>query len=161
MKLSGFVEHLEQFLMELSRVTKAVIFICVPNRFNVSHMLRSRFKKNFDGIFLDNLNPNLIKPIMSKFNWHIKTQGFFDIPPWPDIAMTKEDLLQKIGLRRLFQGSKKTAEDYICILDYFSGKKRELKRQVLRYAFLEDSPKIIRRFWAHHQYFIFTPSKPF
>jgi hypothetical protein len=88
-------------------------------------------------------------------NWRIVDRGFFDIPPWPDIAMKKEDLLKKVGLKRLLNKLNKQDESYLCILDYFSGKNKEMEKDILKYGFLENLPPIISRFWAHHQYFIF------
>jgi hypothetical protein len=98
-----------------------------------------------------------IKEIMLKLKWQVEEQGFLDIPPWPDIAMNKEDLLQKIGLKWLAKRLKSKEENYICILDYFSGKKKDMDKEILRYAFLEDSLSVFQKFWAHHQYLIFTP----
>jgi hypothetical protein len=97
---------------------------------------------------------------MAKFGWHLREQGYFDIPPWPDIAMKKEDFLDKVGLKRLAQRLNEKQENTISILDYFSGKNKSMDKQILRYAFLENGPRFLQIFWAHHQYFIFTPNLP-
>ena len=152
-----FVSNLEKFLKELTRVTKKVIFICVPNRLNLFHLLRLVFQKNSDIIHVDNINSVKIKEIMLTLKWHVEEQGYLDIPPWPDIAMKKEDLLQKIGLKWLANRLKSKEENYICILDYFTGKNPNMEKEMLKYSWLENSPWFIKRFWAHHQYLIFTP----
>jgi SAM-dependent methyltransferase len=152
-----FVSNPKKFLKELTRVSKKVIFICVPNRLNMFHLFRLAFQRNSDILHPYNLNPVKIKEIMLKLKWQVEEQGFLDIPPWPDIAMNKEDLLQKIGLKWLANRLKSKGENYICILDYFSGKKKDMDKEILRYAFLENSPRIIQKFWAHHQYLIFVP----
>jgi len=154
-----FVPNLDTFLGELTRVTKKVIFICVPNRLNLFHLLRLAFQKNSEMQYLDNIKPVKIKEIMLTLKWQVEEQGYLDIPPWPDIAMNKEDLLQKIGLKWLANKLKSKEENYICILDYFSGKKKDMDKEILRYAFLEDSLSVFQKFWAHHYYFIFTPKQ--
>lgn len=153
-----FVPNLKEFLKELARVSKKVIFICVPNISNLLHLLRLGFQKNSDkSPHAVNINPVKVKEIMLKLDWQVDERGYLDIPPWPDIAMNKEDLLQKIGLRCLANRLKNKKENYICILDYFSGKKKDMDKDMLKYAFLEHSPRIFQKLWAHHQYLIFTP----
>jgi len=152
-----FVSNLEIFLKELTRVTQKVIFICVPNRSNLLHLFRLIFQNNSDiSLHTNNVNPEKIKKIMLKLKWQVEEEGYLDIPPWPDIAMNKEDLLQKIGLKSLANRLKNRKRNYVCILDYFSGKRKNMDKEILRYAFLEHSPRIFKRFWAHHQYLIFT-----
>jgi len=153
-----FVPKLEEFLKELAQVTKKVLFICVPNRSNLSYLVRFFLKKNSNmNLHIDNINPAKIREIMQKLKWQLEEQGFLDVPPWPDIAMKKEDLLQKIGLKRLVDTLNSKEGNYTCILDYFSGKNKDMDKEILKYAFLEDSPRIFKRFWAHHRYLIFTP----
>ncbi len=153
-----FVSDLEIFLKELTRVTKKVIFICVPNSSNLLHFFRLIFQNNSDiSHCTNNVNPEKIKKIMLNLKWKVDEKGYLDIPPWPDIAMNKEDLLQKIGLKSLANRLKNRKRNYLCILDYFSSKKKDMDKVILRYAFLEHSPRIFKRFWAHHQYLIFSP----
>jgi len=153
-----FVPNLDKFLRELTRVSRKVIFICIPNRSNVFYLLRKLSDKNSKSLYEENINPSKIKKIMLKYNWQINEKGYLDIPPWPDIAMKKEDLLKKIGLKQLAKKIKTGDENHICILDYFSGKKKSMGKEILKYSFLENSPGVFQRIWAHHQYFIFTPN---
>ncbi|MFA5014649.1 MAG: methyltransferase domain-containing protein [Actinomycetota bacterium] len=139
-------QDLKQFLGELARVSKKVIFICIPNCSNIFNLLRR----------VGGIDPLKIKETMRNFNWQIAEEGFMDTPPWPDIAMKKEDLLQKFGLGRR-RG--REVERRICILDYFSGKNIDMEKEVLRYAFLENTPSFFQSLWAHHRYFIFTPER--
>ena len=94
---------------------------------------------------------------MQNLSWVVKEQGYMDIPPWPDIAMNKEDLFQKIGMAWIAEKLKNKDENNICILDYFSGKNINMDKEILKYGFLENSPLFFQKLWAHHQYFIFTP----
>jgi len=155
-----FVPNLEKFFKELVHVTRKVIFICIPNTLNIFYRLRLALQGNSQDLYIDNFNPAKIQKTMLNLNWHQEEHGYFDIPPWPDIAMKKEDLLRKFGLTHLATKMDANQENSISILDYFSGKNRSMEKQILRYAFLENGPQLLQIFWAHHQYFIFVPSLP-
>lgn len=151
-----FVRELEEFLTELTRVTKNIIFICIPNNCNMLSVVASDTRKHTN-VFPQNTVPSTLKKIMEKTGWSCRNQGFLDVPPWPDIAMKKEDLLRKIGLKGLAKKLESNADSSICILDYYSGNKKEMEKNILKYAYLEGLPDIFKRFWAHHRYFCFVP----
>jgi len=153
-----FIDNTRLFLQELTRVTRKVIFICVPNQSGIAHMFGSKLVRNqSQNVFIDNIKPQNISSAMESLDWQIDGQGYFDVPPWPDIAMKKEDLLNRIGLNRLSNRLKHNNENYLCILDYFNGKNEHMEKEILRYSFLERSPLFFKKLWAHHMYFIFTP----
>jgi len=152
-----FIPNLEEFLKELARVINKVIFICIPNRSNIFYFLCRLFNSESEGLYIENINRRKIKKIMLKQNWQIVDQGYLDIPPWPDIAMNKEDLIKKIGLTRLANRLKNNTDNYISILDYFNGKSLDMEKEILGYDFLENSPRFIQKVWAHHQFLIFAP----
>ena len=147
-----FVPDLREFLGELSRVTKKLIFICIPNKYGLGYIWRSFFEKDTS---LKNINPRLIISTMNNLGWKLDEKGYFDIPPWPDIAMKKEDLLKKVGLGKLIKEKTNEVEERVCILDFFNGKNKNLENEIMKYSFLENSPLFFKFFWAHHQYFIF------
>ncbi len=153
-----FVPELDKLLKELDRVSRKVIFICIPNRLGLGHLTRLLAKKKSDvPFYMNNIIPGNIKNIMRTLKWRVSDEGYFDVPPWPDIAMKKEDMLSAVGLKWLVEKVDNEKNNGICILDYFSGKKPDMEKEILRYSWLENSPWIIKRFWAHHQYIIFTP----
>jgi hypothetical protein len=154
----GFLLFPDQFLKEMARVGAKVIFICIPNKSNISYAFRSMCDEKSVHTQPRNMDPKEIICTMDKLNWSIRDSGYLDVPPWPDIAMSKEDLLRDIGLRKLSDRLRNKRRRNICILDYFSGKKKDMEKMVLKYAFLEDMPDVIKRFWAHHCYLIFTPN---
>jgi SAM-dependent methyltransferase len=153
-----FVPGLESFLGELARITKKAIFICVPNRLGLGYAGRLAFRNDHDtNLFLKNIIPGRIKKSMLNHGWKVADQGFMDVPPWPDIAMKKEDLLQKLGFGRLAARMQNKEDNYLCILDYYSGKKTDMESEIMKYAVLENSSRIVKRFWAHHWYAVFYP----
>ena len=154
----GFVRELEEFLKELTRVTRSVIFICLPNRTNLACIIRSRMAES-KSRSMNSIHPLYLRKIMGELNWRIEETGYFDVPPWPDIAMKKEDLLRDLGLKWLADRLKSKGNDGLCILNYFSGLNKRMEQEIQKYAFLEHGPPILKKIWAHHQYFIFVPKK--
>ena len=151
-----FVTDLEKFLSELLRVSSKVVFICIPNTTNIFYQLRKK-KQNYPNVKLENINASLIKKIISGHNWRLSETGYLDTPPWPDIAMKKEDMLRKIGLGFLANRTNaQIPEEALCILDYFSGKNKDMETEIMKYAFFENAPLFFQKIWSHHQYFIFT-----
>lgn len=71
-----FVPRLEEFLNELTRITKKVIFICIPNRSNFFYKLRMVSQRNSNFLYEKNINSAKIKKIMSKLKWQVEDQGF-------------------------------------------------------------------------------------
>lgn len=153
-----FVQDLRRFLSELTRTTRKVILICIPNTSGFGHLIRRVLnRQEFAHLRLENFASRRIKKIMSSLDWVVIEQGLFDVPPWPDIAMKKEELLKMWRLEwvsRLF--TKENTEEE-SILDYFSGKKNDMEKHMMRYGFLENSPTLVKRFWAHHCYLTFVP----
>ncbi|MBI4845907.1 MAG: methyltransferase domain-containing protein [Candidatus Omnitrophica bacterium] len=150
-----FVSDLEKFLKELARVCKKAVFICIPNKSNIFCKLRVSSSNLEEIPYPDNIDAKKIIHILGVQGWDVKERGYFDVPPWPDIAMKKEELLAKIGFKK--NKDINSEKDYICILDFFNGKKIAMEKEIMKYSFLENSPILVRKLWAHHQYFIFEP----
>ena len=152
------VLKLEGLLRELARVTRKVIFICVPNRLNLFSLVCMLLQKGSRPFQPSRMDSGIIQKTMTKEGWQVREKGYFDIPPWPDIAMGKEDFFRKIGLTQYAEQLTENIreENRICILDYYSGRKKEMKDKILKYAFLENSPRPLKSIWAHHKYYIFT-----
>jgi len=85
----------------------------------------------------------------------IAEQGVMDVPPWPDTVMPAGLVLRKLGIRsqgmtRRFEGSGWQWST----MDYYLGKRPELKAAMERYMFLERLPLPwqLKTIWAHHRY---------
>ncbi len=154
-----FVQNAEVFARELTRVTRKVIFICVPNIHGIGYKLRKHYNSIPEGLYPEHIHPKTIKALFNGLGWKTWESGYLDIPPWPDIAMKKEDLFPKIGLGFLLNKTKNNKSlQRTCIVDYFNGSHPELERDILKYAFLEKVPFPVKQVWAHHRWFIFTPT---
>jgi hypothetical protein len=133
-------------------VTKTALFLCVPNQQNIFWALRPHDAGEFE---LDNIRTNWIISSLAAHNCRLVETGFFDVPPFPDIAMKKEDLLRRMGLHRLARWMEAKKGEAICILDYFTGRSPAMERNVMRYNLLERSPAWFKRLWAHHRFLLF------
>jgi Methyltransferase domain len=157
-----FVSNLQQFISNLCSVTKKVIFICVPNANGIGFILRTKFNnEHIPDFFIDNVLPKNFIPFFETNDWYLNDHGYLDIPPWPDIAMKKENMLKKAGLGFLVKegdGSDKTTFEKKCIVEYFDGSNPGLEQDIMKYNFLEKSPFPIKQVWGHHRWFIFKKS---
>jgi hypothetical protein len=147
------VDEVEAFLKELSRVTSQSIMICAPNSSNVvSHLNRAAKGREGGSRRAVSRDWNALISV----GWRLEEWGFFDVPPWPDICMKKEDLLRAFGMKRIAGMLERELKDAPCILDYYRGQKDDLEGDVMKYSFLENLPSFPKKLWAHHQYFIFS-----
>lgn len=154
-----FVPDPETVLSELARVTRKVIFLCQHNRWGLGGVVR-RLR---GGEAARRLNHPLPEKIISRLmaeGWQLAEENYLDVPPWPDIEMSREEFFRRLGLRRLGILPKKQKRTVPWIMDYFTGKEPDLEEKVLRFSFLERAPRPFKILWAHHRYFIFTPKRP-
>jgi SAM-dependent methyltransferase len=140
-----------KYLAELGRVAKKALFLCVPNKQNVCWVLRPH---NSDEYELNHINTNWILSRLVPHGWKLVETGYFDVPPWPDIAMKKENMLKMAGLGRLAKSMESGNSKGLCILDYFSGQSPAMGKDILKYGFLERSPNWLKKYWAHHRFLL-------
>jgi SAM-dependent methyltransferase len=141
----------EKYLSELSRVTRKVLFVCVPNKQNVCWVLRPHNSEEYE---LKHINTDWILSCLAPRGWRLVETGFFDVPPWPDIAMKKENMLKMVGLGRMAKSMESGNSKGLCILDYFSGQSPTMGRDILKYGFMEQSPNWLKKRWAHHRFLV-------
>lgn len=150
----GLLENPEACLVELARVTRRILFVCLPNERGIAATVGRRAGGKGRA---NQAISHRTERVLSALGWRIAERGYLDIPPWPDIAMNKEDFLRKIGLGRLVQRAERSTSKRLCILDYFSGLDPSMESKAMRYAFLEHAPLGIKALMAHHRYILFVP----
>ena len=98
-----------------------------------------------------------VKKVLHAAGLAIVAEGVLDVPPWPDTVMPAALVLQKLGIRwkrlaRRFEGRGWQWSS----MDYYMGRRPELKAQMERYAFLERAPLPwqLKTVWAHHRYVV-------
>jgi SAM-dependent methyltransferase len=142
----------EKYLTELGRVARKALFLCVPNQKNVCWILRPHDASEYE---LNNINTDWIISRLASCGWRLAKTGFFDVPPWPDVAMKKENVLRMVGLGWLARSMETSNGEGLCILDHFSGRSPSMEKDILKYGFLEQSPGWLKKFWAHHRFLLF------
>ncbi len=159
-----FAEEPAVLLKELARVTRKAIIISVPNQYGLGYRLRKYLSK---GEFERLLNESAIlrKGVVSQLqacHWTLTEWDYIDVPPFPDIAMKKEDfadLLHLGWLLRLFAKGQGGTPTYLSIMDYYTGKSPGFADDMLKHAWIERyAPRLFKYFWAHHIYLVFEPA---
>ena len=153
-----FVNDLEKFLYELSRVSNKVILIMVPNRSGLGYLHQKYTGANDlkNKLHEGHIEPeNFIKPL-ENLGWRLMCDSLIDCPLWPDIGMSKEDFLQKLGLSFLSKKSKATKAP-LSILNYYNGSEPDMKARMLQLDLFEKhAPVLFKKIWAHHHYYLFS-----
>ena len=150
-----FVKDLHKFLSELDRVTKKVVLLAVPNRAGIGYLTQKFLGSDDLKKYLneENIKPKNFINIMKNLGWNLHDSNFIDCPPWPDIGMPKEKFMKIFKADWLLK--EKTPEP-VSILDWYADKDLEFENKMLKLSTLEKlGPWVFKRFWAHHQYFMF------
>ncbi|MCB5224218.1 MAG: methyltransferase domain-containing protein [Candidatus Cloacimonadaceae bacterium] len=156
-----FVPELKAFLTELSRVTAKVIFISVPNRSGIGYKLQLRdySPQEYPELKLEHIDPASIISILGKLGWRLEDSGFFDCPPWPDIGMTKEELLGKwLGFKTAPKADNPPkVEKCLSILSHYEGRDPSFEKRMRKLQWFEKTvPEAFKKIWAHHYRLVFS-----
>jgi hypothetical protein len=154
-----FVEDLELFLAELSRVTRKIILICVPNQFGLGYKWQKAHAEIPTGVIFDEayIDPALIKKTMKALGWLTVKEADIDCPLWPDIGMNKESFIGKYCKKVGLSIPESSPSKVVIITDYYLGKNTYFADEMRRYAFLEDwAPPAFKKIWSHHHWMLFT-----
>jgi hypothetical protein len=82
-------------------------------------------------------------------------EGVLDVPPWPDTVMPASQVLRGLGIRSKKLDAQFTGAGWHwSTMDYYLGRRPELKATIDRFTFLEHTPLPwqIKAIWAHHRY---------
>jgi SAM-dependent methyltransferase len=158
-----YLTDAESLLRELVRCARKVIFVAMPNRWQVGYFLR---KHLIDREFFATVDERWtqmgrIRRALAAAGARVVAQGVLDVPPWPDTVMPAAEVLRRLGVRsaRLearFSGQRWTWST----MAYYLGQAPDLRARVLRYAWLDRAPLPwpLKAVWAHHRYLIAVPT---
>ena len=152
-----YLRNAAPLLRELVRVSRRLVFIAMPNPYQVGYIVRKRFVepeffKTVDERWVD---MGLVKSVLAAEGVEIIDEGVLDVPPWPDTVMPAADFLKKLGIRSKKLESRFTGDDWTwSTMDYYLGQRPELRDRVMRYAWLDRLrvPWRLKVVWAHHRY---------
>jgi len=146
-------------LRELARTSRNLVFVAMPNRWQVGYFLRKYlldrdFFRTVDERWLD---MGRIRRILEDAGLRIIEQGVLDVPPWPDTVMPASEVLKRLGLRSKRLEQRFTGDSWQwSTMAYYLGRQPELYERVMKYSWLERVrlPWRLKVVWAHHRYLL-------
>ena len=154
-----FLPDPEGLLRELARISRRVVFVAMPNRWQVGYWLRrylidKEFFRHVDESWTD---MGRIRRVLEDAGVRIVEQGVLDVPPWPDTVMPAREVLQRLGIRSKRLEQQFSGEGWRwSTMDYYLGKEPDLYDRVMKYAWLDRArlPWQLKAIWAHHRYVV-------
>jgi len=154
-----YLDDAAALLAELCRVSSRLVFVAMPNPRQPGYLLRKyvaepEFFRTVDERWTDIAR---VRRVLEDQGYRIIERGVMDVPPWPDTVMPAAELLGKLGIRsrRLQERFRGDSWEW-STMDYYLGRKPELREQVMKHAWLERSPlpTWLKGLWAHHRYLL-------
>jgi len=152
-----YLPNADALLHELARVSRKLVFVATPNRVQVGYLMRKYVLERDFVNYVDErwADINRIKNVIRDSRLEIVEEGVLDVPPWPDTVMPAAQVLRRLGIK-----SKKLDAQFSgagwqwSTMDYYLGRRPELKALIDRYTFLERAPIPwqLKAIWAHHRY---------
>ncbi len=152
-----YLPNADALLRELARVSRKLVFVAMPNRVQVGYLMRKYVLERDFVNYVDErwADINRIKREIRDSRLEIVEEGVLDVPPWPDTVMPAAQVLRRLGIK-----SKKLDAQFSgagwqwSTMDYYLGRRPELKVIIDRYTFLERAPIPwqLKAIWAHHRY---------
>jgi len=152
------VQDVPDLLREMVRVSRKLVFVSMPNRYQVGYLLRKHLldKDFFDRVDESWVSIRRIKKQLLASGARIVDEGVLDVPPWPDTCMPAGEFLSRLGIRstRLQKWFSDDAGWQWSTMDYYTGADPSLRERVEKYAWLDKAalPWTVKSVWAHHHY---------
>ncbi len=152
-----YLPNAQALLNELVRVSRKLVFVAMPNRVQVGYLMRKYLLEREFVNYVDESWADItrIKKVLRGASVNFIDEGVLDVPPWPDTVMPAAQVLQRLGIRSKKLDSQFTGAGWNwSTMDYYLGRRPELKARIDRYTFLEHAPLPwqIKAIWAHHRY---------
>ncbi len=149
-------------LRELVRCARRVVFVAMPNRWQVGYLMR---KFVMDRSFFRTVDERWahigrIRRALEAAGARVVEQGVLDVPPWPDTVMPAAEVLGRLGIRSRWLKARFSGSNWHwSTMAYYLGQEPELYDRVMRYAWLDRAPLPwpLKAVWGHHRYLIAIP----
>lgn len=154
-----YISWPERLLAELTRVSRKLIFVAMPNRLQVGYWMR---KLVIDRPFFLTHDESWtemqrIRRVLEAQGVEIVEEGVLDVPPWPDTVMPANEVLKRLGIRSATLDAQFTGDGWQWnTMNYYMGREPDLYDRVIRYAWLDQAPLPwqVKAIWAHHRYLV-------
>ena len=152
-----YLPNAEALLRELVRVSRKLVFVAMPNRVQVGYLIRKYLLERDFVNYVDESWADIhrIKRVIRDSRLEIIDEGVLDVPPWPDTVMPASQVLKRFGIRSKKLDAQFTGARWNwSTMDYYLGRRPELKATIDHYTLLERAPIPwqIKAIWAHHRY---------
>ncbi|CAG0947145.1 hypothetical protein ANRL1_03727 [Anaerolineae bacterium] len=152
-----YLPNAQDLLKELARVSRKLVFVAMPNRVQVGYLMRKYLLERDFVNYVDEswADINRIKQVLRDAKVKFIDEGVLDVPPWPDTVMPASQVLRRLGIRSKKLDAQFTGAGWNwSTMDYYLGRRPELKAMIDRYTFIEHAPLPwqIKAIWAHHRY---------
>ncbi len=152
-----YLPNADALLRELARISRDLVFVAMPNRVQVGYLLRKYVLERDFVEYVDEAWANIsrIQRVLGEAGVEFVDEGVLDVPPWPDTVMPAAQVLKQLGVKSKKLDAQFTGNNWNWnTMDYYTGKRSELRAQIERYMFLEHAPLPwqVKAIWAHHRY---------
>ncbi|MCS6845050.1 MAG: class I SAM-dependent methyltransferase [Caldilineales bacterium] len=151
----------QALLQELARVSRRVVFVAMPNPWQVGYLLR---KHLLEPEFFQYVGPRegwtnmaVVRRVLRREGVEIVEEGVLDVPPWPDTVMPAGEVLARLGIRSTALQKQFSGDGWRwSTMAYYLGQQPDLYQRVMRYAWLDRAPLPwqVKAVWAHHRYLV-------
>lgn len=147
----------ETLLRELARVSRRLVLVAMPNRWQVGYLLRKYLLEPDFVDYVDERWANMtpIKQTLQTAGLVFVDEGVLDVPPWPDTVMPAAEVLKRLGLHNPNLTAKFSGDNWTWnTMAYYLNEQPDLRQRVMKYTWLEHAwlPWQIKAIWAHHRY---------
>jgi SAM-dependent methyltransferase len=156
-----YLPDAQALLEELVRVSRRLVFVAMPNRWQVGYFMRKYLLEPefFDAVGAREAwtDMRLVRRLLEWLGLEIVDQGVLDVPPWPDTVMPAGQVLEKLGVRSPRLQERFSGDDWEwSTMAYYHGQQPDLRDRVMRYAWLDHAPLPwqLKAVWAHHRYLV-------
>jgi hypothetical protein len=152
-----YLPDAESLLRELTRVSRKLVFVAMPNSVQVGYLMR---KYLIDRDFFDTIDERWvqmgrIRGVLQGAGVRFIDKGVLDVPPWPDTVMPAAEVLKRLGVTSKKLEARFTGKGWCwSTMAYYLGEEPDLYERVIKYAWLERAPIPwqLKLVWAHHRY---------
>lgn len=146
-------------LRELVRLSRHLIFVAMPNTWQVGYWLRKfvldrDFFRTVDERWAD---IGRVRRVLEAAGARILDTGVLDVPPWPDTVMPAGEVLKRLGIRSRRLQAQFSGDGWSwSTMAYYTGVQPDLRARVMRYAWLDHAalPWQLKAVWAHHRWLL-------
>jgi len=154
-----YLDDVPALLGELARVSRSLLFLAMPNRWQMGYWLRKHIldKEFFTRVDERWVDIERVKSALREAGVEIIEEGVLDIPPWPDTVMPAVEVIRRLGINSKRLEERFTGQGWRwSSMDYYLGRKPNLMEEVRRHTWLERLPLPwrLKLLWAHHRYLL-------